>query len=122
DDIAAIESGLADSVRLIADEVRTNVQAAMKSLRADLAAAARAERPSGAAAEDARSGAKNARLAAREQLQRAEAAIADFRGGVRGDLRAHVARGGELPAALVDELTATLARAAEAVKTGLGQR
>ena len=39
DDLAGIEAGLADSVRLIADEVRGSVRDAMRSLRADLAAA-----------------------------------------------------------------------------------
>ncbi|WP_164861704.1 PadR family transcriptional regulator, partial [Microbacterium sp. CPCC 204701] len=45
-DLEGIEAGLADSVRLIADEVRGSVREAMKSLRADLAAASRAERTS----------------------------------------------------------------------------
>src|SRR6478735_3618417 len=43
-DLEGIEAGLADSVRLIADEVRGSVREAMKSLRADLAAATRDER------------------------------------------------------------------------------
>ncbi len=71
-DLAGIESGLADSVRLIATEVRQSVQDAMKSLRADLAAAAQETRtaakrgssshasgdgrPGGARADDPRSG------------------------------------------------------------------
>ncbi|QTV80627.1 PadR family transcriptional regulator [Microbacterium sp. NIBRBAC000506063] len=44
DDLAGIEEDLADSVRLIADSVRQSVQDAMKSLRADLAAAAQESR------------------------------------------------------------------------------
>ena len=43
-DLEGIEAGLTDSVRLIADEVRGSVREAMKSLRADLAAATREER------------------------------------------------------------------------------
>ena len=43
-DLEGIEAGLTDSVRLIADEVRGSVREAMKSLRADLAAATRDER------------------------------------------------------------------------------
>ncbi len=39
-----IQDGLADSVRLIADEVRGSVREAMRSLRADLATAAHEER------------------------------------------------------------------------------
>ena len=42
-DLEGIEAGLTDSVRLIADEVRGSVREAMKSLRADLAAASREE-------------------------------------------------------------------------------
>ncbi|WP_314856343.1 PadR family transcriptional regulator, partial [uncultured Microbacterium sp.] len=42
-DLEGIEAGLADSVRLIADEVRGSVREAMKSLRADLAAAAQTD-------------------------------------------------------------------------------
>lgn len=115
-DIDGIEAGLADSVRLIADEVRTSVRAAMKSLRADLAAAAAAEKnaPRQHRADDA-----DHRGASREQLQRAEAAIADFRGQVRAELRTHVARGGELTSTTVDELTAALEAASTAVKTAV---
>jgi DNA-binding PadR family transcriptional regulator len=43
-ELEGIEAGLADSVRLIADEVRGSVREAMKSLRADLAASAQSER------------------------------------------------------------------------------
>ncbi|WP_454117738.1 PadR family transcriptional regulator [Microbacterium lacticum] len=55
-DLVGIEAGLADSVRLIADEVRGSVREAMKSLRADLAAAAQSARGAAGArsfAEDA---------------------------------------------------------------------
>ncbi|MGO1410868.1 MULTISPECIES: PadR family transcriptional regulator [unclassified Microbacterium] len=115
DDVAAIERGLSDSVRLIADEVRSNVQAAMKSLRADLAAASAEERkvPRTPRGEDPR-------VAARAQLQRAEAAITEFRGRMRAELRTHVARGGELPPAVVDELAATLDAAATSATGALG--
>ena len=97
-DLEGIEAGLADSVRLIADEVRGSVREAMKSLRADLAAAARADgdaaqhrAASSATAEDA------ARADTREQLRRADALVAEFRANVRADLRTHVARGGAEP-------------------------
>ncbi|OCG73569.1 PadR family transcriptional regulator [Microbacterium sediminis] len=117
DDIAGIEAGLADSVRLIADEVRSSVQEAMRSLRADLAAAAHAERsrPRPHTPDD------DARAQSREQLQRAEAAIAEFRGRVRSDLRTHVARGGELAAVVVDDLTAALDAAAREVTRALSR-
>lgn len=105
-DLDGIQAGLADSIRLIADEVRGSVRAAMKSLQADLAAAANvdhetATRPSPP---------ENPRAEARSQAQRADAAIAEFRANVKADLRSHVARDGDVPASVVDDLVAALAR------------
>lgn len=112
-DLEGIEAGLADSVRLIADEVRGSVREAMKSLRADLAAAAHADSAAGAqraasahAAEDA------TRADAREQLRRAEALVAEFRANVRADLRTHLAHGGALASSVVDDLSRRLDDAA----------
>ncbi|MER7797395.1 PadR family transcriptional regulator [Microbacterium sp. NPDC096154] len=117
DDLDGIEAGLADTVRLIADEVRANVREAMRSLRADLAAAAtEAPRPQPGPASGA---ASDAKVAAREQLQRAEAAVADFRGRVRSELRTHVARGGALPASTVDALQSALDAAASSLTEAL---
>jgi len=111
-ELEGIEAGLADSVRLIADEVRGSVREAMKSLRADLAAAAQAERTAASAASAATaSPADDPRAAAREQLRRADAAVSAFRAAVRADLRTHVARGGSLPASVVDSFTAAIERA-----------
>ena len=114
-DLEGIEAGLADSVRLIADEVRGSVREAMKSLRADLAAAAREERRTTPSAprDD------GPRTLSREQLQRADAAINDFRARVRSDLRTHVARGGALAASVVDDLANTLDNAAKDVTRAL---
>ncbi|MCZ4067145.1 PadR family transcriptional regulator [Microbacterium sp. H37-C3] len=105
-DLDGIQAGLADSIRLIADEVRGSVRAAMKSLQADLAAAANvdhetATRPSPP---------ENPRAEARAQAQRADAAIAEFRANVKADLRSHIARDGDVPASVVDDLVAALAR------------
>lgn len=115
EEIEGIQTGLADSVRLIADEVRSSVRAAMKSLRADLAAAAQTDRTSATTAP----GEDESRVRSREQLQRAEAVITDFRGRVRSDLRTHVARGGELAASVVDDLAAALDDAAREVARAL---
>ncbi len=104
-DLEGIEAGLTDSVRLIADEVRGSVREAMKSLRADLAAATRDER---AAAASAPPPGDDPRVQSREQMHRAEASIAEFRAQVRSDLRTHIARGGELAASVVDDLTGAL--------------
>ncbi|GAA1856471.1 PadR family transcriptional regulator [Microbacterium koreense] len=100
-DLEGIEAGLADSVRLIADEVRGSVKEAMRSLRADLAAASRDEQ-AGASARPTES--DDIRARSREQLHRADALINRFRANVRTELRTHVARGGDLFADVVDEL------------------
>ncbi|GAA1954576.1 PadR family transcriptional regulator [Microbacterium deminutum] len=105
-DLQGIEASLTDSVRLIADEVRGSVREAMKSLRADLAAASREERTSATDAPTA----DDPRTRSREQVHRAEAAVNEFRARVRGDIRSHVARGGDLAATVIDELTQELDR------------
>ncbi|GAA3636132.1 hypothetical protein GCM10022200_19340 [Microbacterium awajiense] len=107
-DLEGIEANLADSVRLIADEVRGSVREAMRSLRADLAAASDEQRtgatPTATPADD------DPRVHSREQLHRADAVVNEFRARVRSDLRTHVARGGDLVASLVDDLAVELDR------------
>lgn len=115
-ELEGIEAGLADSVRLIADEVRGSVREAMKSLRADLAAAAQSDRD---AARDAPRPADDARTASREQLHRADALVSEFRATLRADLRTHTARGGTLTASVVDGLAAALDDAQRAVTRAL---
>jgi DNA-binding PadR family transcriptional regulator len=110
-ELEGIEANLADSVRLIADEVRGSVREAMKSLRADLAAASREERESPAAPR----GPEDPKMRSREQLHRADAAVNEFRARVRTDLRTHVAKGGELPTETVDRFVADLERLADDV-------
>ncbi|MFT4307648.1 MAG: PadR family transcriptional regulator [Microbacterium sp.] len=113
-DIEGIEADLADSVRLIAEEVRGSVRAAMKSLRADLAAAASAERTAEQADDPG-----DERVRSRAQIRRAEAVIAEFRARVRTDLRSHVARGGDLGEGTVDALAEALDAAARDVARAL---
>lgn len=117
-ELEGIEAGLADSVRLIADEVRGSVREAMKSLRADLAAAAQDERGPWTST-DASYPEEDPRTQSREQLHRAEAAVAEFRARIRSDLRTHIARGGTLAATIVDELESTLDTAARTVTRAL---
>jgi len=105
-DLEGIEASLTDSVRLIADEVRGSVREAMRSLRADLAAASREQRADATYA----SPSDDPRVSSREQVHRADAAVSEFRAKVRADLRSHVARGGELAASVVDELSSELER------------
>lgn len=121
DDIDTIESGLADSVRLIADEVRGNVREAMRSLQADLAAAAQASRRT---AQEPRSSSSDipdpgGRTESRVQSQRADVAVTAFRTNVRVLLRTHIARGGRLPSATVDALQERLDNAVEELKESL---
>jgi DNA-binding PadR family transcriptional regulator len=113
-ELEGIQAGLADSVRLIADEVRGSVREAMKSLRADLAAAAQDQR---GATTDAppTSFVDDARAESREQLHRAETVVAEFRAQVRSELRTHVARGGSLGTSIVDDLERALDGAVHAI-------
>ncbi|MFG6402306.1 MULTISPECIES: PadR family transcriptional regulator [unclassified Microbacterium] len=114
-DLHGIQDDLADSVRLIAQEVRGSVKEAMRSLRADLAAASRDDRaaaPEPAAHDDART-------QSREQMHRADALVSEFRARVRSDLRAHVARGGALSGATVDALEVALDEASRSLQQAL---
>ncbi|MBO0980941.1 PadR family transcriptional regulator [Microbacterium sp. SD291] len=116
-DLAGIEAGLTDSVRLIANEVRQSVKEAMKSLRADLASAEKDERQ--ASKSRPRTPVDDERIISREEMHRADAAINAFRARVRTDLRTHVARGGLLPASVVNDLDDALDAAARGVTAAL---
>jgi DNA-binding PadR family transcriptional regulator len=113
-ELEGIQSDLADSVRLIAQEVRGSVREAMRSLRADLAAASKADRDA-----PARPREDDERSAAREQLRRAEAAVTEFRTQVRADMRTHVARGGQISASAVDAFIEAMDAAARELTRGL---
>lgn len=117
-DLEGIEAGLADSVRLIADEVRGSVREAMRSLRADLAAASRDERADAGAPGGTR-GSDDPRVRSREQLHRADAIVNEFRANVRSDIRTFVARGGELATSVVDDLERALDDAARTITRAL---
>ncbi len=114
-DLEGIEAGLADSVRLIADEVRGSVREAMKSLRADLAASAREELNTDTAAPHS----EDPRTRSREELHRADAIVNDFRGRLRAELRTHVARGGVLGTSVVDELATNVENAIRDLRSAL---
>lgn len=93
-ELDGIENAVTDSVRRLADEVRDSVNSAMKSLRADLASAAReARHGQGDAAPHAAAEAKSHRVESRVQLQRAEMLLSEFRQSVRSELRARVVSG-----------------------------
>lgn len=107
-----IEDEVTDSVRRLADEVRGNVNAALKTLRADLASSARD------AKQHARSGMPtgrmdditDARLQARFALRDAEFALTEFRQQVRSELRAR-AQQGTLTQTQANQLQAVLQQA-----------
>ncbi|MGK9149064.1 PadR family transcriptional regulator [Plantibacter flavus] len=110
-ELDGIEDQLTDSVRRIADEVRSGVSAAMKSLRADLASAAREAKqtskpgPSWTASADASADAK---VQSRLALHEADVSINEFRQALRTELREYVGRGGVLDDAAVSTLRADL--------------
>lgn len=84
-ELDAIETDVTDSVRRLADEVRASVNVAMKSLRADLASAAREAR-----SDTNRTVINSVRasgLDSRAYLQEAEILLSEFRHQVRTDLR-----------------------------------
>jgi len=83
-ELDAIETDVTDSVRRLADEVRSSVGEAMRSLRADLASAAREAQSEGQRMTREPTG---SRSSSRELLQDAELAIAEFRQQLRQDLR-----------------------------------
>lgn len=104
-ELDGIESDVSDSVRRLADEVRQNVNQAMKSLRADLASAAREARED--AGEKVRSARTDIRDSSSGRLREAEIALNDFRHQLRTDLRGMAARN-ELTDDRVVELTTKL--------------
>ncbi len=101
-----IETDVTDSVRRLADEVRSSVSEAMRTLKADLAAAARDPQPAppmswsvdDAMGErvgggDERVGGGDERVEVRRRLQEADAALTTFRADLRTDLRRRAASG-----------------------------
>ena len=107
-----IEDDLTDSIRRLADEVRLSVNEAMKSLRADLAAAAREVRTESRRAGNAVR--NDVRETQSGHLREAELAVNEFRHQLRADLRSRSARG-ELSAQQVVALKAQLKAVRDAV-------
>ena len=105
-----IENEVTDSLRRMADEVRAGVNQAMKSLRADLAAAAReakesARQSASTVTTDVRDGVAEARMA----MRAAEIVLNEFRQQVRADLREASGKG-TLTDAVAPALRSDLAR------------
>lgn len=103
-ELDGIENDVTDSVRRLADEVRSSVNDAMRTLRADLASAARDARAEARqAARTPRTETTSTSTDSRMQLQHAEAALNSFRADLRSDLRHHASRG-VIAAATVETL------------------
>jgi DNA-binding PadR family transcriptional regulator len=94
-ELDGIEVEFTDSVRRLADEVRASANDAMRTLRADLAAAAREARSEAqnTAREATRNPSGDPRVASRLRLHEAEAALGEFRSDVRDELRSAAASG-----------------------------
>lgn len=119
-ELDAIEDEVTDSVRRLADEVRAGVNEAMRSLKADLASAAR-DAKRGAPRFDFQQEPRDARQAGAAAVREAEAALNEFRQQVRTDLRSHAARAA-LDPEIVPKLKADLARVRASVLDSLGRR
>jgi DNA-binding PadR family transcriptional regulator len=99
DELRDIESEVTDSVRRLADEVRTGVTNAMKSLRADLASAARQAVPDmGKTIPEPKPASESTR-----SLREADMVLNEFRQQLRADLRKQAYRA-QLPDNTVPEL------------------
>jgi DNA-binding PadR family transcriptional regulator len=104
-----IESEVTDSLRRMADEVRAGVSRAMKSLRADLATAAREAKDEARRTGNVQDAQADPGAAARLGLREAELVLSEFRQQVRADLRTASGAGG-VSGAVIAGLRADLAR------------
>jgi DNA-binding PadR family transcriptional regulator len=119
DELGRVESELTDSVRRLANDVRTDVTAAMKSLKAELASAAREARHSATRVPPVSPEAQDDRTAARLALDEAELLLNEFRHGTRSLLRTHIASGRPFTTAQLAAVKAELDRAAAAIRNVL---
>jgi DNA-binding PadR family transcriptional regulator len=122
-ELDAIEEEVTDSVRRLADEVRAGVNDAMRTLRAELASAAREAKRDATRVDprqEARDAGRDARAAANAAAREAEVAINDFRQELRTDLRSQAARG-SLPANVVPLLKEELTRVRRTIAEAIGR-
>ncbi|MFE4467906.1 PadR family transcriptional regulator [Leifsonia sp. NPDC056824] len=122
-ELDAIEDEVTDSVRRLADEVRAGVNDAMRTLRAELASAAREAKRDATRVDprqEAREAGRDARSAANAAAREAEVAINEFRQQLRTDLRSQAARGA-LPENVVPLLKEELTRVRRAIVEAIGR-
>lgn len=133
DDLAGVEQEIAESVKRMADNIRTDISATMRSMRADMAAAAQSAKGNARASRqrDSRSGrAPNGPADGAtgrpedgrddDRLSEAEAELTLFRSDVRTELRAHAAREG-LDDLTVETIRTVLAQAKVSITDTLGR-
>jgi len=109
-ELDAIESDLTDSVRRLADGVRAEVNDAMRSLRAELASAAReAKLTATSAGAGAAGGTTKLHIESNRAVHEADLVLNEFRQALRTDLRTQAHRG-LVSAESVSLLKASLAR------------
>ena len=118
-DLDAIELELTDSVRRLADEVRTGVTDAMRSLKADLASAARQAKQGASSAPFVSTEAPDPRTTSRIALHDADVVISTFRQQLRADLRTQVLTGA-LTDATVRQLRDDLDRVRDGILATFG--
>lgn len=92
DELDSIETDVTDSVRRLADEVRHSVNDAMRTLKADLAAAAREARGDASTPPPAGPAADDPRLVSRQLLNEADTALTTFRAELRSELRSQTVK------------------------------
>ncbi|WP_426625540.1 PadR family transcriptional regulator [Leifsonia sp. McL0607] len=122
-ELNAIEEEVTDSVRRLADEVRAGVNDAMRTLRAELASAAREAKRDATRVDprqEARDAKRDARAAANAVAREAEVAINEFRQQLRTDLRSQAARGA-LPANVAPVLKEELSRVRRTIAEVVGR-
>ncbi|MDR6971827.1 PadR family transcriptional regulator [Leifsonia shinshuensis] len=123
-ELDAIEEEVTDSVRRLADEVRAGVNDAMRTLRAELASAAREAKRNASRVDprqESRDAGRDARAAGMTAVRDAEAALNEFRQQLRTDLRSEAARGA-LPVDVVPLLKGELDRVRRTVAEALSRR
>lgn len=118
-DLDAIELELTDSVRRLADEVRTGVTEAMRSLKADLASAARQAKQGASSAPFVSTEGPDPRTTSRIALHDADVVISAFRQQLRADLRTQVLTG-SLTEATVRQLRDDLDRVRDSIRATFG--
>lgn len=116
DELGRVESEVTDSVRRLAHEVRSDVTAAMRSLKADLASAARDARQSATRVPPVAPTTPDDRSTSRLALHEAELALNEFRHDARAALRTHIGSGGSFTASQLEALRAELDRSASTIR------